>query len=149
MAFQPDIVSLDNEAQQFVLVAEAKTTIPDAEFDSTERQLKWYMASMRCPVGLLVTPQRLRIYRDQYSGSPDDSVILVGDFDVSQVFKKFDPLRRDADPAFQTLVQEWLEGLGSDAAMNSLPEELREAAQLYLLPAITHGALRAGHPRVA
>jgi hypothetical protein len=149
MAFRPDIVALDNDAQQFALVAEAKTIIPATEFDSTERQLKWYMASMRCPVGLLVTPQCLRIYRDQYRGLPEDSVILVGDFDVSQVFKQFDPLRRDADPAFQTLVQEWLESLGSDAAMNALPEELREAAQLYLLPAITHGALRAGHPRVA
>jgi hypothetical protein len=149
MAFRPDIVALDNEAQQFVLVAEAKTTIPDAEFSSTERQLKWYMASMRCPVGLLVTPQRLRIYHDQYRGSPEDSVILVGDFDVSQVFKKFDLLRRDADPAFQSLVQEWLENLGTEAGMNALPDDLRDAARLYLLPAVTHGALRAGHPRVA
>lgn len=148
MAFEPDIVALGTEIQEFVLVAEVKMTIRDLKF--VERQLKQYMAAMRCPVGLLITPQRLRIYRDGYKGLPEESVELVGEFDVAKVFNFTTPESSpDAAPAFQAMVQEWLDRLTTESVLRALSAELRRAVEMYIAPALSQGVVRAGHPRVA
>jgi len=74
----------------------------------------------------------------------------MGEFDVTGVFK-FTPSEapQNAEPAFQNLVQEWLENLGTEAGIRALPDDLRRAAQLYILPAIAHGTIRVGHARTA
>lgn len=148
VVFEPDIVALDTEIQEFVLVVEVKTT--KTEFGFVERQLKEYMAAMHCPVGLIVTPERLWIYRDRYQGPREESIIQVGTFDVAGVFK-FEPSEtpQNAESAFQNRVQEWLENLGTEAGISALPDDLRHAAQLCILPAVSHGAIRAGHARTA
>jgi len=148
VVFEPDIVALDKEIQEFVLVVEVKTT--STEFEFIECQLKRYMADMHCPVGLFVTPERLRIYRNRYLGPKEESIVLMGQFDVTGVFK-FKPSEapQNVEPAFQNFVQEWLENLGTEAGISALPDDLRRAAQLYILPAIAHGTIRAGHARTA
>jgi hypothetical protein len=51
--------------------------------------------------------------------------------------------------AFEQLVQSWLEGLATESGLRELPTELRSTAQLYIVPAVTKGAVRAGHPRLS
>lgn len=63
MAFEPDIVVTGPEPSEIALVVEVKAS--SRAIGESERQLKSYMAAVRSPVGLLVTPDWLRIYRDR------------------------------------------------------------------------------------
>ncbi len=148
MALEPDIIVTGPEASDIALVVEVKTSVPDLE--SSERQLKTYMSAMRSPVGLIVTPQRLWLYRDRYLGTSLDSIVRVAEFDVDNVlnFEHSGISRKDA-LEFERLVQAWLESLGTEAGLRELPTELRRAVQSYIVPAISQGAVRAGHPRLS
>jgi hypothetical protein len=146
MAFGPDIIVTDPESSDIALVVEAETSLHDLE--SLERQLKKYMAGMRCPVGLIVTPEQLRLYRNRYLSSSEDTAELVGAFDVHDVlnYKRPGDGRGDAFE-FEGFVQAWLEGLSSEAGLRELPAELRRAVEWYISPAVSQGDVRAAHPR--
>ena len=146
MAFEPDIIVTGAESSEIALVAEVKTNLRDIE--TSKLELKKFMAAMRCPVGLLVTPERLWLFRDRYLSSSEDSITQVAEFDVKSVLN-FEPARtgRADSLAFEQLVQSWLEGLATESGMRELPSELRPAAQLHIVPAISQGTVRAGHPR--
>jgi hypothetical protein len=136
------------ESSEIALVAEAKTNIRDIE--SSKLQLKKFMAAMRCPLGLLVTPERLWLFRDQYLSSSEDSIAQVAEFDVKNVLN-FEQTRTGGGDAlaFEQLVQSWLEGLATESGLRELPSELRSAAQLYIVPAVSQGTIRAGRPRLS
>jgi hypothetical protein len=145
MPFEPDIIVTDSEGS-VALVAEAKTILRDLA--ETERQLKRYMVGMRCPVGLIVTPQTLCLYTDQYLSTSEDSVRSVATFDITNVLR-FEPAhsgKRD-EYAFEEAVQSWLENLTLEPEFRRLPENLAQAIQNYVLPALFRGAVRAAHPR--
>ncbi len=146
MAFEPDIIVEGAESSEIALVAEVKTNLRDIE--DSKLQLKKFMAAMRCPVGLLVTPQRLWLFRDRYLSSSEDSIAQVAEFDVKGVlnFEQAQTGRADA-LAFEQLVQSWLEGLATESGLRELPSELGPAFQLHIVPAISQGTIRAGHPR--
>lgn len=146
MAFDADIIVTDGDGADLALVVEAKTRIRD--FSSTERELKEYMSEMRCPVGLLVSPERLWLYEDRYLDNSADSVAQVESFDVSNVLR-FQPAgsERHSAEAFEARVQAWLEDLRTEAGLRNLPPDLRAAVQMYIDPAIANGTIRAGHPR--
>ena len=147
MSFQPDIIVTGAEISEISLVAEVKTNLGDIE--ASKLQLKTFMAGMRCPVGLLVTPERLWLFRDRYLSSSEDSIAEVGEFDVKSVLR-FKPRPGSADSlAFEQLVQSWLEGLAIESSLCELPPALRRAAQLDILPALSQGTVRAGHPRAS
>lgn len=146
MVFEPDIIVTGPEASEIVLVVEVKTSVRALE--GAERQLKGYMAVVGAPVGLLVTPEQLWLYRDQYLSSSDDSITTVGEFDVKKVLG-FRPAGSSGEDAiaFERKVQYWLEGLSTEPGLRELPPELRRAMQLYVVPAVAQGTVRAGHPR--
>jgi hypothetical protein len=146
MAFGPDIIVTDPDTSQITLVVEAKTCLHDPE--SAELQLKRYMTGTLCPVGLIAKPQQLRLYRNQYASSPEDSIELVGTFEIDDLldFGHSGPGGGDASE-FERRVQAWLEGLGSEAGLQNLPAELRRAVKWYILPAVTQGVVQAAHPR--
>lgn len=147
MPFEPDIIVTEPDGSDTALVVEVKAHVQDLE--SSERQLKRYMVGMRCPIGLLVTPGRLWLYRDRYSGAPDDSVERLGEFDLRDVAGFRLSASRGSGFEFEQFVQSWLEGLGTEAGLRELPPELRRAAEWYIVPAISQGTVRAGHPRPA
>lgn len=146
MAFEPDIIVTSGDSFDVALVIETK--INSHRLDNTERQLKSYMAGMRSPVGILVTPEKLRLYSDQYLPSPEESIRLVGEFEVRSLLR-FGAKRGKPNAAaeFETAVQSWIEGLTTEAGLRELPPEFKHAAQLYILPALSQGELRAAHPR--
>jgi hypothetical protein len=145
MGFQPDIIVTDRDGSDLEMVVKATTAIPD--FGIAEGQLKKYMASMKCSVGMLVSPERLWLYEDRYLDS-SDSITLVDSFDVSKVpdFARFRSERNSAS-LFEEKVQSWLEGLRTEAGLRELPPELRKAVRVYVDPAILNGSIRAAGPR--
>lgn len=146
MAFEPDIIVTGPESSDIELVVATKTFLPPNS--DAERQLKRYMGKERASVGLLVTPKRLLLYADQYLPSEEESIVKAGDFDVEDVlrFQATGNPRVDG-PAFEQHVQDWLERLASEAEIRRLPPDLRRVALLYIVPAVTRGSVRAGHPR--
>lgn len=147
--FDPDLIVTANEGTDLILVVEAKRSL--TRLAETESQLRQYMLAMHCPVGLLATVKTLRLYYDQYLSAGEDSVKLIGEYAAPSEWAKFED-RKDAPAAgagFEDVVRAWLEALTTESELRTLSRELREAAELYLLPALNQGSLRAAHPRAA
>lgn len=146
MPFEPDTIVTGPDASDVALVVEVK--LSSQKLDDSERQLKANMASLRSPVGLLVTPQRIRLYQDRYLPSVEDSIAEVGDFDVNDILRFRPTQNPQADSLdFERNVQSWLEGLSSESELRGLPPEFKRAAQMYIVRALTQGIVRSGHPR--
>ena len=141
MAFQPDILVTTPGAPAVSLVVEAKTSLPNLE--RTEQELKRYMILMQCPTGLLITPERMWLYRDFYTSLSPQSVRCIGEFNLKPLWDQ--PLPANGT-RFEAFVQHWLEDL-ANRSTKSLPPDLRDAIQDYILPAVTTGDVRAAHPR--
>lgn len=141
MAFQPDIVVTTPGEPGVSLVAEAKLTLPN--LDLTEEGLKQYMVLMQCPTGLLITPERMWLYRDFYTSRSPQSVRRVGEFSLKPLWDQPPPAQ---GALFETFVQRWLEDL-AQRPTERLPPDLRDAIREYILPAVTTGDVRAAHPR--
>jgi hypothetical protein len=141
MAFQADIIITTSD--RIELVVEAKVTL--ANLEQTEEELKQYMVGMQCPLGLLITPERMWLYRDFYTSRSPESVQRIGEFNVKSMWRQPPPSQ---GTQFEIFVQQWLEGLAYQPT-KELPSALREALREYILPAIRSGEVRAGHPRYA
>jgi hypothetical protein len=146
MAFDPGIIVTDPDTSEIAMVVEVKTDV--RSLDTSERQLKRFMSAMGCPVGLLVTPRLLRLYHDQYTSLSEDSIALAGEFDVGNILH-FEPAGKGRQDEFdlERVVQSWLESLATESGLRELPADLRRAALFYIVPAISQGSVRAGHPR--
>jgi len=139
MAFQPDILITTPDGR--VMVIEAKVTMND--LPRTEEALKGYMVAMQYPFGLLITPEKGWVYRDSYSSVSPASVKRVEEFDSTRIWRR-NPPREGQE--FEAFVQQWIEDL-ADFPAASLPPQLRDIVQAYVLPAIASGEVRAAHPR--
>ncbi len=144
MAFEPDIIVTGPEPFDVSLVVEAKATLRNLA--NAEGELTRYMAAMRSPVGMLVTPEKLWLYRDQYLSTSEESIRRVGEFEIGNLLT-FDRNKKNAGVDFENAVQSWIEGFSTESGLRGLPPDLRRAVQTHILPAISHGVLRAGHPR--
>jgi hypothetical protein len=87
MAFEPDI--LINTADGRVMVIEAKVDVNDVP--RNEEALKRYMIGMQYPFGLLVTLEKVRVYRDSYSSLSTASVRRVEEFDGTRLWRQSPP----------------------------------------------------------
>ena len=139
MAFQPDILVTTPDGR--VMVIEAKVTVND--LPRTEEALKQYMVAMQYPFGLLITPEKGWVYRDYYSSLSPASVKQVEEFDSTLLWRQQPPRQR---LEFEAFVQQWIEDL-ADYPTESLPPELKDIVQGYVLPAIAGGEVKAAHPR--
>src|SRR6266511_5492031 len=152
MPFAPNILVVARDATSIALVVDVELRI--ADLPTTEEQLKRYMVHTRCPVGMLVTPEKLRLYRDTYTGYNEDSIKRVGEFSMSGVLDPHlaFPLRAPGMSAgrpfqLEEAVQAWLEGLARESVASTLPSQLREAVEEYIVPALMQGEVRAAGPR--
>ncbi|HXA03421.1 MAG TPA: hypothetical protein VNY30_01210 [Bryobacteraceae bacterium] len=141
MAFQPDILVTSPDEPRVTLVIEAKLHLPD--LDRTEAQLKQYMVGMQCPIGMLITPERMWLYRDSYTTRAPDSIQRVGEYNIKSLWREPPPVQ---ETRFEAFVQRRLEDLARTPSLE-LPSDLRDALEEYILPAITTGDVRAAHPR--
>jgi hypothetical protein len=150
MPFEPDIIITRRDAPDLALVVEVKAQ--QSDLPATERQLRRYMFGMGCPVGMLVTPRTLRLYRDRYKEYGEGSVEFVGEFPVDGLFAADVAVAKASGVAasgfdLENAVQSWLEQLAGGANLSALPEPLRRALEEHVLPAIEHGEVRAARPR--
>ncbi len=151
MTFAPDIIVSDREGLRISLVVEVKLRVEDLA--ASERELKRYMIGNRCPVGMIFTPEALRIYRDAYRSYEEDSIERVGEFPAAFLFGRGVGTAEQgaAVLAYEwrlaDAVQGWLETLRYPTMIAGLPAGLREAVIEHILPALFEGEVRAAGPR--
>jgi hypothetical protein len=148
MPAQADIIVTSPDSTEVNLVVEAKLRFTD--FTEAERQLKRYMLQIRCPLGILISPERLWIYRDRFTSNSEESIERLGEF-ATVGLVPFLPVPAMADPqaaaaAFEDAVQDWLESLPSSKT-RGLEPTLRSAIDHYIVPAIENGIVGAAGPR--
>ena len=156
MASVPDILVTTADSR-ILLVVEAKFNA--RELADIEPPLKRYMVKMGVPVGLLVTPKILGIYRNKYTGTSEKSVerIKLVDIPVSWLgfsrFQNLPPEKRSNQSLsnlaldFEEQVQSWLERLQTSDFLQHLSPDARDVVSDYIVPVLNEGTVRAAHPR--
>ena len=146
MAFIPDvIVTTDYSPATIALVAEAKGAT--ATLDKAAIPLKQYMLQMGCKVGIIFTPQVLRIYKDQFRGRTEDSIELVGDFPSGELLEVREPVA-GAETAIESTLVGWLEELARTGQVAVSDQRLKSAINEHILPAVSGGRVSIVHPRM-
>jgi hypothetical protein len=152
MTFSPDIIVTGEDTPRILLAAETKLA-PETHKED-ESRLKIYMVQMKCPIGLLVTPDVIEIFWDTYTAHSEKSVERVGAFPAPKdwdIFKA--PHHGSSEPhlefRFEVAVKSWLEHLANAPStyLKEFPKETREALKDYVVPALTQGVVRLAGPR--
>jgi len=141
VAFDADVIVLAREVPEVRLVAEVKRSI--VNLADAEAALRRYMLDRKCSIGLLVTPDRTRIYRDTFADFTPDSVQLVGDYPTSDLLN-VDHVPND-DRALQQAVRAWLDQLAA-ALPAALPkaDAVRGPVVQYVVPEVADGRVSSG-----
>ena len=148
MPAQADIIVSSPDATEVRLVVEAKLRVPN--LGATERELKKFMLQLGCPLGLLVSPQRLWVYLDRFTSNSEESVERLGEFNIEGLIKFRSSASEgpEAHFAFENAVQDWLEGLAATTTQDRGEDpKLLETISHYILPAVESGVIRAAGPR--
>lgn len=154
MSFEPDIIVTDADSPRWRMVVEAKLHLTDRK--RAEAALKRFMLGMGAPLGLILSPSHLAIYRDSFRDFSNDSIELVGDFDVPPESSPFSvgggpsseyDRGAEAGFAFERNVQTWLEEIASTREIHGFIPEARKALAEHVLPALSGGMIRAAGPR--
>jgi hypothetical protein len=146
MPLAADIVVTSQDSAEVLLVVEAKTAVRDR--NTVESELGRYMVTTSCPVGLLVSPEHISVYRNLFKESAPTSVERVGQY--RNDLTEFALFHRDdwkSGAAFQEFVQSWLEQLARNREIHTPSADLKEAIKIYVLPALSVGVIRAAGPR--
>jgi hypothetical protein len=144
MPAQADIIVSSPDSTEVKLIVGAK--LRQFDMQMAENQLKNFMLQMRCPLGLLVSPERLWVYIDRFTSDSEDSIEKLGDFDISGLVK-FSSAASDSI-AFENAVQAWLENLAANIIRKPPSDpKLQQIINHYILPAVETGIVRAAGPR--
>jgi len=138
----PDIVVTDPGSSHVLLIVEAKVRESVSE---SEPQLRHYMWEMSCPVGLLVSPRTIVLYRNLFTGYSDDSIEKVGTFQAPSGWSVYEG--PNAGIEFESRVQSWLEGLKNERT-SELTSEAADAFAEFVIPYLLQGEVRAAGPRM-
>src|SRR2546423_8485963 len=88
MSSQPDILVTAPDSPNILLVVEVHLHLTDIE--KNESALKHYMFQMGVPVGMLVSPKLMAIYRHRYREYSEKSVERIGVFKIPDSWSVFD-----------------------------------------------------------
>jgi hypothetical protein len=137
----PDVYVTSGEGDGLALVAQVKTSGEGLE--DAKKQLRHYMLAARCPVGLLVTPERTLILRDTLEDYSEGSISVVGDYPTGAL------LRLDVVPTgerdLEQAVVSWLRSLIANwPAMVPTAPDAREPVAEYVVPNIADGRVVSG-----
>lgn len=144
MPLWPDIVVTRPDSPEVLLAVETKVAAADVK--SAEAQLKAYMVHMSCPVGMLVTWEQTRFYRNRYTDYEPQTVEMIGVCATSELFGPIPAKSSFADSYLERLAEEWLESLRVDSR-RTWPSSVREAIEASVLPVVIGGIVRASGPR--
>jgi hypothetical protein len=144
MPLWPDIVVTRPDSPEVLLAVEAKAVV--AGVKSAEAQLKACMVHMSCPVGMLVTWEETRFYRNRYTDYEPQTVEMIGACATNELPGPMPAKSSLADSYLERLVEERSESLRLDAR-RSWPSPVREAIEANVLQAVIGGMVRAAGPR--
>ena len=146
MASTPDvIVTTDYSPGTIALVGEAKGAT--ANLGEAALQLKEYMLRIGCPVGIIFTPQVLRIYKYRFLGRTQDSIELVGDFPSGELLETRGPVA-GPESAVESDPFGWLEELAHTGQVAVSDQRLKSAINEHILPAVSGGRVSIVHPSI-
>ena len=144
MAFTPDvIVTTDYSPGIIALVGKAKGAT--VNLDEAALQLKEYMLRTGCPVGVIFTPQVLRVYKYRFLGRTQDSIELVGDFPSGELLETLGPVA-GSESAVESTLFGWLDELAHTGQVAVSDERLNSAINEHILPAVSGGRVSIAHP---
>jgi hypothetical protein len=144
MAFIPDvIVTTDYSPGIIALVGEAKGAT--ANLDKAALQLKEYMLRTGCPVGVIFTPQVLRVYKYRFVGRTEDPIELVGDFPSGELLETRGPVA-ESESAVESSLFGWLDDLAHTGQAAVSDQRLKSAINEHILPAVSGGRVSIAHP---
>ena len=144
----PDIVIVSPDGD-YLIVVEVKTDDDHSHRQRAIKQLKHLMASMGCPVGLIVTGNHISLLRDSLEKSHGESIAVVSEARLP------DRLLPNADEQwrgqhgleFESRVQRWLEKLKQTPSLKNLPNDLAELLSEPIMGLIRVGDIRSAGPR--
>lgn len=146
MSFQPDIVVASPGQSSAHLVVEVRLRAEDNR--NASAALKHYMLRMRSPTGILVTRDRVSIFRDSFQSDSEQSVQEVGAIPTSRIpeLQSF-AMGLSTDPvAFEDAVQSWLVQL-RNRMVHGFATGVDPILGEHVMPALAMGEIRAGGPR--
>jgi len=142
MLFDPGIVVTEPGSSHVLLIVEAKAGGSET---TSEPQLRNYIWEMGCPVGLLVSPSKIVLYRNLFTGYSDESVERVGAYPAPLGWSRY--ADRNCGIEFESRVQSWLEGLKNDRA-SELTDEAAGAFEQFVISGLLQGEIHAAGPRL-
>ena len=150
MASYPDILVTSPDSPQILMAVEAR--LDRKALEGAIQQLRHYMAKMSCPVGLLVLPDALYIFRNRYTGIEENAIEQIGHYQMSEAFQRFARASTEhgvkaKGRLFESYVQQWLEHLPTSDDVERFAPELKDALETHVLPALESGVVRAAGPR--
>jgi hypothetical protein len=143
-----DIIVRSADSTETRLLVEAKLNLMDHEH--AEEQIKNAMLDLSCPVGIVVTPEKMWVYADEYTSTSPSSIRLAGEFSVRDLlrYKRSGSEEGGEERRFESFVQHWLETLPQTATRERVTDEkLRAVLNRFILPAVETGDIRAAAPR--
>jgi hypothetical protein len=144
MAFTPDvIVTTDYSPGIIALVGEAKGAA--VNLDEAALQLKEYMLRTGCPVGIIFTPQVIRIYKYRFLGRTENPIELVGDYPSGELLETLGPVA-GSESAVESTLFGWLDELAHTGQVAVSDERLNSAINEHILPAVSGGRVSIAHP---
>jgi hypothetical protein len=147
MPAEIDIVVSSPDSTEARLIVETKLVLRDRS--AAVNRLRTAMLQMSCPVGLLLTPEKMWVYADTFESARPDSIESVGEFKIGHLLG-FTPTESSPNGArlFESRVQKWLEDLPRTATQDRVADKrLWQVLNRYVLPAIETGEVRAAAPR--
>ncbi|HEV3040029.1 MAG TPA: hypothetical protein VHA33_19850 [Candidatus Angelobacter sp.] len=109
------------------------------------------MARLACPLGLLFTPEILRVYLDRYtSDAPSESIQLLGEFDAKPLLRSVYSPNADgpSEAQFGDAVQRWLESLPEIFSFDAVSDtRLAGILTTFIVPTVASGEVGAAAPR--
>src|SRR5436305_3357344 len=149
MASYPDILVTSADSPQTLIAVEAR--LDRKALENAIPRLRHYMVKMSCPVGLLILPDELYIYRNRYTGTEENAIEQIGRYKV-EAFQQFvgiaaEHVSKARGRLFESYVQQWLEHLPKSDDIRRLAPDLKDALETYVVPALESGVVRAAGPR--
>jgi|HubBroStandDraft_6_1064221.scaffolds.fasta_scaffold760337_1 hypothetical protein len=144
---QIDIIVSSPDSTDPRLIVETKLALRDG--GAAETQLKQSMLQLSCPVGLIVTPERMWIFSDRRTSGTPESIQKIGDFAIGHLLQ-FRPANKTPRESvrFEEAVQYWLENLPRIASPEIVKDSaLWHALNTLVIPVIETGEVRAAAPR--
>jgi hypothetical protein len=144
MPLWPDILVTKPDSPEMQLVVAVKARGIDE--DRTEVELKAYMAQLSCPVGMFVTPEQTRFYRNRYTDYGPQAIEMIGECPTAALLGGLagTPV---SESYLEQRVLQWLERLQAGASQ-SWPPSVREAVDSSVLPVVLGGVIQSGGPRL-